>query len=438
MIHLVIKIEFETNDMQKVVLIDLDGTLTNTAHLSFKPQKDGQVPVNIDGIPIFDGALEFIDELKRKGHFPIIISDSHPNYVLPIAKLKFNLPALYLADKPNPAKTKEFLLTNWPNIKFKEQCIVIGDTWLDIELGRALNCTTVLTKLYTPSTVEDRDGIGDSWKQMKSGPTYVTNNYNRILEILENPTDYLLACEAVFHGKVSKQSRKFKSDFNGINFTVFTSLGRQNAGECDSYSIADKYYEFQREGRSIETLSKLAEGVDNYLRFVLDSTDGFKWDLFTYVSDKTTTIPSNKMSQLFEMLSSPIEKEKIFYWKNDISGSIRNQKHFKERRGFVNESMFIPADCNLQDKNVIVLDDQFTTGGTAFAITDILRDKGVKNVLVVTLFYLITNVESEKKCPRCNKNMVVKIRRNDGNKFLSCTPPQFGGNGCGFAMNIQE
>ena len=121
-----------------------------------------------------------------------------------------------------------------------------------------------------------------------------------------------------------------------------------------------------------------------------------------------------------------------------IKGSIRDQKHYKERREFVLENVFIKSDTDIKDKSVIVIDDQFTTGGTAFAIRNMLRDKGVKNILFVTLFYLITNVASEKICPRCQKRMAIKIRRSDGNKFLSCTPPEYGGSGCGFATNLQQ
>jgi hypoxanthine phosphoribosyltransferase len=138
------------------------------------------------------------------------------------------------------------------------------------------------------------------------------------------------------------------------------------------------------------------------------------------------------MSQLNDFLETPIPKEKIFHWKDDIQGSIRNQKHYMERREFVLENVFIQSDTDLKDKSVIVVDDQFTTGGTAFAIRNMLRDKGVKNILFVTLFYLITAVENEKKCPNCGKNLIVKIRRSDGNKFLSCPIPKYGGNGCGW------
>ena len=100
------------------------------------------------------------------------------------------------------------------------------------------------------------------------------------------------------------------------------------------------------------------------------------------------------------------------------------------------KNVFIESQSELKDKNVIIIDDQNTTGGTAFAITNLLRAKGVKNILFVTLFYLISNVENEKLCPRCQRRLKLKIRRADGNKFLSCVTPQYGGDGCGYTENI--
>ena len=424
--------------MGKIILVDLDGTLTDTAHVNFKAQKDGQSETIVENIPIIKGAVEFLKKLKELGHIPVIISDSHPRYVDPIAQQLFKIPALSLSDKPNSQKTKEFIVSKWQITNFADQCVVIGDTWLDIELGRSLNCPTILTTFYKATSSEERDGIGQEWKHIKSGPTYVTNSFDRICEIISEPTEYLLSAEAIFYNVKSKQSRKFYTDMSNNAFIAFRSLGRQNAGECDIYGIANKYFEFQRADRAENTVKSLAEAVDNYLNFVIENTRNFTWDLLTYVSDKITTIPANKMSQLHDFMETPIPKEKIFYWKDNIQGSIRDQKHYKERNEFVLGNVFIESNYDLKDKSVIVIDDQFTTGGTAFAITKILRNKGVKNILFVTLVHLITNVESEKICPRCQTRLAIKIRRSDGNRFLSCTPPQYGGNGCGYTSNIQQ
>lgn len=424
--------------MGKIVLIDLDGTLTDTAHDIFKSRKDGQQATIVDEIPLFGGSIEFILKLKEKGHTPVIISDSHPKYVNPIAENLFKIPALSLADKPNSIKTKDFISSRFNISDYSSNCIVIGDTSLDIELGRSLNCPTILTYFYKASSIDERDGIGQEWKQFKSGPTYITDSYQKIIEIIEEPIKHLLAAEAIFHDVNSNRSRKFLTEISNEKMTLFRSLGRQNAGECDMFGIANKYFEFQRENRSEITVKQLAKAVDNFINFTIDYAPNTSWDLLTYVSDKKTTIPPNKISQLCDYLEAPIPKSKIFQWKDEVNGSIRDQEHFKERREFVLENIYVKSETKLNGKNVIVIDDQFTTGATAYSICNILRKNGVTNILFITLFYLITNVESDKICPNCQKRMVVKLRRSDGSKFFSCVLPKYGGNGCGYTFNIQQ
>ena len=94
-----------------ILLIDLDGTLTDTAHEKFKPYKDGLEETDLSKIPLIPGAKEFINKLQSDGHKPVIISDSHPKYVNKIANDIFKIPALSLADKPNPTKTANYLQT---------------------------------------------------------------------------------------------------------------------------------------------------------------------------------------------------------------------------------------------------------------------------------------------------------------------------------------
>jgi phosphoglycolate phosphatase-like HAD superfamily hydrolase len=421
-----------------VVLLDLDGTLTNTAHSSFKPFKDGISETNPFSIPVLNGAIEFVNNLKKSGHTPIILSDSHPQYVSPIAKQIFNVPALSLCDKPNSKKTVTYLQQLGYNLQSKDDFIVIGDTWLDIELGRSLNFRTILTQLYIANEVDERDGIGKTWSQLKSGPTYVVKQYSQILEILRNPLSYLLAAEAIFQNTRSVYSIKLNDLKTNDHITLFRSLGRQDVGECDRYGIAVYYTEFQREGRSNGTLLNLARAIQNFLTHVVNSAPQFKWDYITYVSDKSTTTPANKMRDFFELIQTNIPKLKMLEWVNDVDGSIRNRENYKARRDFIGQNLRVIQNQNLTGKSVIVIDDQFTSGGTAYEVTSMLRRHGAKNILFLTLFFMISAVSSNRNCSRCGKPMQLKIRKSDGNKFFSCTPPQYRGNGCGHIENIEQ
>ncbi|WP_462266688.1 hypothetical protein [Mucilaginibacter sp.] len=94
-----------------ILLIDLDGTLTDTAHEKFKPLKDGLKEFGLEQIPLLPGALEFIKKIKKSSDEAIIVSDSHPNYVKKISEAIFDLEHISLCDKPNTNKVKEYLLT---------------------------------------------------------------------------------------------------------------------------------------------------------------------------------------------------------------------------------------------------------------------------------------------------------------------------------------
>lgn len=55
-------------------------------------------------------------------------------------------------------------------------------------------------------------------------------------------------------------------------------------------------------------------------------------------------------------------------------------------------------------------------------------------------FIFVTSVNSSKLCPRCsanglNKQLQVKINRQTGEKFYSCVPPKYRGDGCGYTEN---
>lgn len=424
-----------------IIFLDLDGTLTHTTHSYFKNMKDGVTDTDVELIKkyVFPGALNFIKEQLILGNKLYIISDSHPRYVKVIAEQIFGLPYLSLADKPNDIKTRNFI-QSIPELKEgfynKENYILVGDSWLDIALGRLLNIKTVLTKFYNSTQIDIRDGIGDDRKQIKYGPTYYVNNFNDLANIISNPLGSLLALEAIFQGKKSSKAVKFHFQKYSDGFTAFRCLARQDDGECDKYARADKYFQIDNIERSPEFLANLALSVSHYLKSV-EIQNEFNWDYLSYVSDKKTTTPPNKMKQIFDLVKSNIPKVELFEWDENVEGKLRYQPDYKSRRGFIAKYLSTYQTFDLKDKSVIVIDDQFTSSATAYEISSQLRNRGVKNILFIALFYLILPL-SNKTCPGCSKKMQIKINRNKGNKFYSCTPPKYKGVGCGKIIDIEN
>ncbi len=266
------------------------------------------------------------------------------------------------------------------------------------------------------------------------GPTYIAKNFAELIEIIQRPIENLLAIEAVFQNVNSSKAVKFLHRPYADGFATFRCLARQEDGECDKYARADKYFQIDNPNRTYEFIFSLAQATSNYLAEVAGFPN-FHWHYFTYVSDKKTTIPANKMNEIFDLLESPFPKISLFEWNENLTGSLRNQPNYEARRTFIANNLHTKGGIDLNNKNIIVLDDQFTSSATANEICNQLRNRGVKNIIFIALFYLILPIVS-KSCPRCNKPLKIKIRRNNGNRFYSCLPPQFGGQGCGYTENI--
>ena len=432
---------------KKYLLIDLDGTLTDTAADTLKPMKDGKVETDLAQIRVFEGATSFLAEAKKLGFECVVLSDSHHRYVNPIVRnLLGGMTALSLADKPNTLKALNFLREKSIN-HLESVCYMIGDSWLDIELGRGLQVPTILLKI--------RDGIGDYKKNIGSGSTYYVENYAEILGILRDPLQNLLCLEAGFRGVNNYKARnpRFPSlsdDKKHGKLKAHRVLARQAPGECDQYHATDKYFEFGRADRSEQLLHVIRDAVLVYLDRVLSSQSN-SWDIFTYVPDKRTTEPPNKMGELFSLIVDQITQRtshlvcfNIFEWSNEVSSSTRKQPTAGDRHRFVSSNLRLRSEVDVKGKNVIMLDDQYTTGATADALTEQLRARGAQNVLFIALFHLINPVDSSKLCPRClangsTKQLKVKIQHKDGSKFYSCVPfrpPHCRGDGCGYTENI--
>lgn len=442
-----------------LILIDLDGTILRSIHPTWKPYKDGQDNYRIDNyldkLPFFSGAKEFLQKQKEIGNTVLIVSDSHPKYVEPICKY-IECDCVSLADKPNKVKLSSYLDAhpNYKGMVESEDCVFIGDTVLDIELGRRMGIPTIwiLPYIVTEEIKNKKDKVGDEMASLKMGPTYAVKSFAEIQQILENPINNLYAIESSFAGGESSRAIKYSQNrFIDGSYAALRCLARQESGVCDKYARADKYYLIANPNRPIELMMNLAKGVSSYLNQPAVANQG--WDYITYLTDKQTTVPRNKMKEIFDMIETQIPKVQLLKWADTVNGSLRCRSLYDERREFLEQylsvdaadvkgqRLFQKADddrLNINGKNIVVIDDQLTTSATAWYIIHKLKAKGAQNILFIALFQMTLPVESDVLCPNCGKPMQIKIRRSDGHKFYSCTPPQYRGDGCGYIINISE
>lgn len=256
-----------------LILIDLDGTLINTVHPTWKPYKDGQENCIIDNylaqLPVFHGAREFLNSRKAKGDNVVVVSDSHFRYVNPICNM-LGVECVSLADKPNTSKLNQFLETH-PDYKQdldNGHCFVIGDTRLDIELGRQIGAMTIWFLPYqiTEDIKDERDGIGDEMLSKKYGPTYAAKTFDEMERIIDAPLSNLYSIEATFANSTSYRAIRLNDNRYGDgSYACIRCLARQEQGACDKYARADNYFILPNPQRTQEFIRTLAEGISNYI-----------------------------------------------------------------------------------------------------------------------------------------------------------------------------
>jgi DNA-directed RNA polymerase subunit RPC12/RpoP len=304
----------------------------------------------------------------------------------------------------------------------------------------------------TEDIKDERDGIGDEMLSKKYGPTYAAKTFDEMERIIDAPLSNLYSIEATFANSTSFRAIRLNDNRYGDgSYACIRCLARQEQGACDKYARADKYFILSNPQRTQEFIRTLAEGISNYINQPALISQG--WDYFTYLTDKRSTTPPNKMKDIFDSVETSVPKVQLLKWADNVHGSLREQNLYSDRQAFLQN--YLSVECpivtsidmfgqeqhtalSLSGKNIIVLDDQLTTAATAWHVIRKLKEKGARNVLFIAMFQMTLSVNNGVICPRCGKPMLIKIRRTDGHRFYSCTPPEYRGDGCGYIQDIPE
>lgn len=419
------------------VLLDLDGTLVDTNASKFDDIKFGRDRnFALSDIPFIPGAQAFVEAIRRLDHSVTIVSDSHDAYVGPLAEKVFGASWVALADKPNTTKLRAHLEKEFrfPDRAVPKEFLFVGDTRLDVQLSRGLALPSVRILRDQDNFPHDpRHSEIKSWaRQCKEGATYNCRSFDEVICVIESQAEHRLVLEDPVG---TATARLFTGRTRNNGHSLVRGLGRQQQGPCDAYGAVGRYRNFGSEDRTEDFLSKVAHDVSRYLRKEVLAQGFARWDTITCVADKTTTRPPMKMAKLLHALDVNLPKEELFIWLPEVTGSIRHEKKRADRIEFINRFVRLDSQAELQDKNIIIIDDQYTTGATAMAHIEMLLQAGVRNVLFLALFYLADDVPTQKTCPRCGKPTRIKYGPN-GSSFYSCAPPKYGGTGCGWTENI--
>ena len=147
-------------------------------------------------------------------------------------------------------------------------------------------------------------------------------------------------------------------------------------------------------------------------------------NLVTYVPLKPSQIKENsydrfKQLQLKHCMSNDICLKKIILCTKDF---VQKQNDANQRQENVKDAFEVIED--VKDKNILIIDDVFTTGSTITEIAKTLYEAGAKNVEAIVLaINQLTNAAIECKslpCPVCGERMILKVNSNNGRLFFGC------------------
>lgn len=259
---------------------------------------------------------------------------------------------------------------------------------------------------------------------LRYAPDFQNCNIDRIMSILQQNDNGYCAEVISYYGKIVPRTSLIKSKkeikINGENkdFTIY--FGGRYFPKTNSYILNDPLSCFIRKFKDRQ-IYEINAFFDVAISFVKGEDDV---DIVTYVPLKPSQIEDEsydrfKLLKLKHCQSNGIKLEKILLCTKDF---VQKQNDANQRQENVKGAFKVIRD--VKDKNILIIDDVFTTGSTITEIAKTLYEAGANNVeaIILAINQLTDTVVKYKgiPCPICKEQMVLKVNSNDGSLFFGC------------------
>lgn len=259
---------------------------------------------------------------------------------------------------------------------------------------------------------------------LKYAPDFQNCNLDRIVSILEHKDKGYCAEVISYHGDAIPRMSLIKSKkellINGDTKEFIIYFGGRYFPAMSAYILNDPLSCLIRKFKKTY-IRQIDDFFDLAISFVSHKD---KVDLVTYVPLKPSQIKENSYDRFEQLrlkhcMSNDIRLEKTMLCTKDF---VQKQNDANQRQENVKGAFKVIED--VKDKNILIIDDVFTTGSTITEIAKTLYEAGAKNVEAIVLaINQLTDATVEYKgitCSSCKEQMVLKVNTINGSLFFGC------------------
>lgn len=259
---------------------------------------------------------------------------------------------------------------------------------------------------------------------LKYAPDFQNCNLDRIVSILEHKDKGYCAEVISYHGDAIPRMSLIKSKkellINGDTKEFIIYFGGRYFPAMNAYILNDPLSCLIRKFKKTY-IRQIDDFFDLAISFVSYKD---KVDLVTYVPLKPSQIKENSYDRFEQLrlkhcMSNDIRLEKTMLCTKDF---VQKQNDANQRQENVKGAFKVIED--VKDKNILIIDDVFTTGSTITEIAKTLYEAGAKNVEAIVLaINQLTDATVEYKgitCSSCKEQMVLKVNTINGSLFFGC------------------